>query len=57
VSPPNGLVGTWLSRRSPARRAAAWILAVAGPAALTLAALPLRSSLVLGGFLFSMMLD
>ena len=35
---------------------AAWVLAVAGPVLLTLAALPLRSSLVLGGFLFSMML-
>lgn len=35
---------------------AAWVLAVVGPVLLTLAALPLRSSLVLGGFLFSMML-
>jgi GAF domain-containing protein len=35
---------------------AAWALAVAGPALLTLAALPLRSSLVLGGFLFSALL-
>ena len=52
----SGLVGGWLRRRSPARRVAAWVLAVAGPVLLTLAALPLRSSLVLGGFLFSMML-
>jgi signal transduction histidine kinase len=56
VSLPSGLVGTWLGRRSPARGVAAWVLAVAGPVLLTLAALPLRSSLVLGGFLFSMML-
>jgi signal transduction histidine kinase len=56
VSLPSGLVGAWLRRRSPIRLVAAWVLAVAGPALLTLAALPLRSSLVLGGFLFSMML-
>jgi signal transduction histidine kinase len=56
VSLPSGLVGAWLRRRSPLRRAAAWVLAVAGPLLLTLASLPLRSSLVLGGFLFSMML-
>jgi two-component system, OmpR family, sensor histidine kinase KdpD len=56
VSLPSGLVGEWLRRRPPIRRVAAWVLAVAGPAVLTLAALPLRSSLVLGGFLFSMML-
>ena len=53
---PSGLVGAWLGRRSPIRRVAAWVLAVAGPALLTLAALPLRSSLVLGGFFFAMML-
>jgi signal transduction histidine kinase len=35
---------------------AAWILAVAGPALFTLAALPLHSPLVLGGFLFGMLL-
>jgi signal transduction histidine kinase len=56
VSLPSGLVGAWLKQRSPTRRVAAWSLAVAGPVLLTLAALPLRSSLVLGGFLFSMML-
>jgi signal transduction histidine kinase len=49
----DGPAGTWLGRRSPVRRAAAWILAVAGPALLTLAALVVDSSLVLGGFLFS----
>ena len=53
---PSGLAGAWLRRRSPVRRAAAWGLAVAGPALLTLASLPWGSSLVLGGFFFSMML-
>ena len=53
---PNDLVGAWLRRRSPARRVAAWVLAVAGPVLLTLGALPWRSSVVLGGFLFAMML-
>ena len=53
---PSGLVGAWLRRRSLARRVAAWALAVGGPALLTLASLPLRSSLVLGGFLFSLIL-
>jgi signal transduction histidine kinase len=56
VSVLGGLTGAWLRQRSPTRRAAAWILAVAGPALLTLAALPLRSALVLGGFLFSALL-
>jgi signal transduction histidine kinase len=51
-----GLAGAWLRPRSPTRRVVAWVLAVAGPALLTLAALPLRSSLVLGGFLFSALL-
>ena len=50
------LAGAWLGQRSPARRVAAWVLAVAGPALLMLGALPLRSSLVLGGFLFSALL-
>jgi signal transduction histidine kinase len=48
-----GLAGAWPRQRSLTRRVVAWILAVAGPALLTLAALPWRSSLVLGGFLFS----
>jgi signal transduction histidine kinase len=56
VSALERLAGAWLRRRSPTRRVAAWALAVAGPALLTLAALPLRSSLVLGGFLFSALL-
>jgi len=48
--------GAWLRQRSPTRQVAAWALAVAGPALLALAALPWRSSLVLGGFLFSALL-
>jgi signal transduction histidine kinase len=56
VSALERLAGAWLRQRSPTRRVVAWALAVAGPALLTLAALPLRSSLVLGGFLFSALL-
>ncbi len=51
-----GLRGTWLWQQSRTREVAAWVLAVAGPALLTLATLGLRSSLVLGGFLFSTLL-
>ena len=51
-----GLRGTRSRQFSPTRRAAAWVLAVAGAALLTLAALPLHSPLVLGGFLFCMLL-
>jgi signal transduction histidine kinase len=51
-----GLGGGWLRQRSPTCQVVAWVLAVAGPTLLTLAALPLRSSLVLGGFLFCMLL-
>jgi signal transduction histidine kinase len=51
-----GLRGTWLRQLPPTRRVTAWVLAVAGPALLTLAALGLRSSLVLGGFLFCTLL-
>ena len=51
-----GLRGTWLRQLSPTRHVAAWGLAIAGPALLTLAALQLQSSLVLGGFLFSTLL-
>ena len=39
-------------RRPPAVQAAVWVLAVAGPAFLTVAALPLHSVLVRGGFQF-----
>jgi two-component system sensor histidine kinase KdpD len=56
VSLPRGLLDAWLRQRSPTRRVVAWALAIAGPLVLTLAALPLRSSSVLGGFLFCMML-
>jgi signal transduction histidine kinase len=51
-----GLRGTRSRQLSPTRRAAAWVLAVAGAALLTLAALPFHSPLVLGGFLFCMLL-
>jgi signal transduction histidine kinase len=51
-----GLRGTWLRQVSPTRRVAAWVLAVAGPALFTLGALLLHSPLVLGGFLFCMLL-
>jgi signal transduction histidine kinase len=51
-----GLRGTWLRQLSPTRQVAAWVLAMAGPALLTLAALLLHSPLVLGGFLFSTLL-
>jgi signal transduction histidine kinase len=56
VSVPGGLAGVWLRQRSSTRRVTAWVLAVAGPALLTLAAASFRSSLVLGGFLFSTLL-
>jgi signal transduction histidine kinase len=56
VSVPGGLRGTWLKQVSPTHQVAAWVLAVAGPAVLTLAALGLHSPLVLGGFLFSTLL-
>jgi signal transduction histidine kinase len=51
-----GLRGTWMGQVSPTRQVAAWVVAVVGPALLTLAALGLRSSLVLGGFLFCTLL-
>jgi hypothetical protein len=51
-----GRAGTWLRQRSTTRRAAAWVLAVAGPGLVTLAALPFRSSVGLGGFLFCVLL-
>ncbi|WP_445187382.1 sensor histidine kinase [Pseudonocardia sp. Cha107L01] len=51
-----GLRRTWSRQLSPTRRVAAWVLAVAGPTLLTLAALLLRSPLIRGGFLFCMLL-
>jgi hypothetical protein len=50
-----GLTGIWLTKQSPARRAAAWVLAIAGPVAVTAALIPFRSSLSLGGFFFCML--
>jgi signal transduction histidine kinase len=49
---PVGLVSVPL-RRPGALRAAVWVLAIAGPVLLTLAALPLHSALFRGGFQFS----
>lgn len=48
-----GLTSARLRPQSPALRAAVWVLAIAGPALLTLAALPLHSALFRGGFQFS----
>jgi K+-sensing histidine kinase KdpD len=56
VSVLGARAGTWLRQRSTTRRAAAWVLAVAGPGLVTLAALPFRSSVGLGGFLFCVLL-
>jgi K+-sensing histidine kinase KdpD len=56
VSVLGGRAGKWLRQRSTTRRAAAWVLAVAGPGLVTLAALPFRSSVGLGGFLFCVLL-
>jgi signal transduction histidine kinase len=44
-------IGDSLMLRSPANRAAAWILAVIGPAIVAAALLPVRSSVGLAGFL------
>jgi signal transduction histidine kinase len=52
----DGWAGASPRQRAPARRAAAWFVAVAGPALITVAALSLWPSLVLGGFLFSTLL-
>ena len=49
-------VGAWVLHRPPARRRAAWVLAVAGPVVLALALVPFRSSLGLAGVLFSALL-
>jgi signal transduction histidine kinase len=56
VSAFGHLACAWLTQRSPTRRAAAWVLALAGPALVTLALIPFRSSLSVGGFLFCMLL-
>jgi signal transduction histidine kinase len=52
----DGLTSAPLRRQPPALRAAVWVLAVAGPALLTLAALPLHSALFRGGFQFAALL-
>jgi K+-sensing histidine kinase KdpD len=52
----DSLGGRWLRQLSPTRSVVAWVLAVGGPLLLTLAALPLHSEQVLGGFLFCMLL-
>ncbi|HEX3826447.1 MAG TPA: GAF domain-containing protein, partial [Sporichthyaceae bacterium] len=51
-----GLRGAWLRQVSPAQRVGAWVLAVVGPALVTLAALPLHWLLLRGGYLFFMLL-
>ncbi|HYZ53081.1 MAG TPA: GAF domain-containing protein, partial [Streptosporangiaceae bacterium] len=56
MSALGGLANAWLWQRSPARRAAAWVLAVIGPMLLTFALLPFRSVLLPGGYLFCMLL-
>ncbi|HKD87899.1 MAG TPA: DUF4118 domain-containing protein, partial [Streptosporangiaceae bacterium] len=56
---PGGQTSAWVRQRPPALRATAWILAVAGPALLTLAALSLHSgmsALFQGGCLFGALL-
>ena len=51
-----GLAGASQAHRPRARRMAAWVLTIVGPALVTLAALPFRVSLGLGGVLFCMLL-
>ena len=51
VSALGRLLGVWLRQRSPAGRAAVWILAVAGPAVIAAVLMPFRSTIGLGGFL------
>jgi signal transduction histidine kinase len=51
-----GLAGASPAHRPQARRVAAWVLAIAGPTLVTLAARPFRVSLGLGGVLFCMLL-
>src|SRR5258708_17132462 len=51
-----GLAGASSAHRPRARRVAAWVLTIVGPTLVTLAALPFRVSLGLGGVLFCMLL-
>jgi signal transduction histidine kinase len=56
VSVLRGLVGASSGQRSRARRLLAWVLTIVGPAVITLALLPFRPSIGLGGFLFCALL-
>jgi signal transduction histidine kinase len=57
VSVLNGLTGGWVRQRPPGFQAMGWLLAVIGPAVLTLATQPMDSSLAQGGgFLFAALL-
>jgi signal transduction histidine kinase len=57
VSVLNGLTGGWVRQRPPGFQAMGWLLAVIGPALLTLAARPMDSALGQGGgFLFAALL-
>jgi signal transduction histidine kinase len=56
VSVLRGLVRASSGQRSPARRVLAWVLMIVGPAVITVALLPFRSSVGLGGFLFCTLL-
>jgi signal transduction histidine kinase len=47
------MTSAWLRQRPRSLRVVLWVLAVAGPALLTMAALRLHSSLIENGFLFS----
>ena len=51
-----GLIGASSGQRSRARRLLAWVLTIVGPAVITLALLPFRPSIGLGGFLFCALL-
>jgi signal transduction histidine kinase len=51
-----GMAGASPAHRLRARRMAAWVLTIVGPTLVTLAALPFRVSLGLGGVLFCMLL-
>jgi len=56
VSVLDGLTSAWVRQRPIALQAVAWLLSVIGPALLTLAAQPLHSALLQGGFLFAALL-
>jgi signal transduction histidine kinase len=56
VSVLRGLIGASSGQRSRARRLLAWVLTIGGPAVITLALLPFRPSIGLGGFLFCALL-